>query len=144
MSRAFWADWSLTCSRFPRNRFFWTSVPPGQVKAVDVAMPISSWDALVDFVDGASEAQRSKAEDEARQSTLELASGLAARPIGLPEAIEAFMSARRPFLAEIARIGRRRNLTAAEVSDLYERSAMLLDRLVVIFAAAVAAGSGEG
>lgn len=101
-------------------------------------------EALVDFVDGASVAQRSEAEDAARQSTLELASGLAARPIGLSEALEVFISARRPFLAEIARIGRRRNLTAAEVSDLYERSTMLLDRLVVIFAAAAAAGSGEG
>src|SRR3972149_9279387 len=77
-------------------------------------------EALVDFVDGASEAQRSKAEDEARQSTLELASGLAARPIGLPEAIEAFMSARRPFPAAIARIGRRGDPPPAGGRDPHE------------------------
>jgi excisionase family DNA binding protein len=100
-------------------------------------------EALVDVVDAGSDAQRWEAEAQARQGTLELAGLLAARSVGLPAAIEAFISARRPFLAEIARIGRGGNLTATEVGELYERSTVLLDRLVVIFAAAAAARSGE-
>jgi excisionase family DNA binding protein len=100
-------------------------------------------EALVDVVDAGSDAQRWEAEARARQGTLELAGLLEARSVGLPAAIEAFISARRPFLAEIARIGRSGNLTAAEVGDMYERSTVLLDRLVVIFAAAAEARSGE-
>jgi excisionase family DNA binding protein len=94
-------------------------------------------EALVDVVDAGSDAQRWEAEARARQGTLELARLLAARSVGLSGAIEAFISARRPFLAEIARIGRGGNLTAIEVAELYERSTVLLDRLVVVFAATV-------
>ena len=94
-------------------------------------------EALVDDVDAGSDAQRWEAEARARQGTLELARLLAARSVGLSGAIEAFISARRPFLAEIARIGRGGNLTAIEVAELYERSTVLLDRLVVVFAATV-------
>ncbi|MFI5254817.1 MAG: helix-turn-helix domain-containing protein [Candidatus Limnocylindrales bacterium] len=99
--------------------------------------------ALVDFADAATAAERSEAEARADEGTLGLARLLGAHAVDLPAAIEAFVSARRPFVAEIARIGRGGRLTAAEVSDLYQRSTELLDRLVVRFAAAAAPGSGE-
>ena len=100
-------------------------------------------EALVDFIDGASEAARSAAESRAKRSSLDLARRLSARAITLPEAIEAFIDARRPFLAEIGRIARRGDLTVAEVSDLYQRSTALLDRLIVVFAAEAASAGGQ-
>jgi excisionase family DNA binding protein len=100
-------------------------------------------EALVDVVDAASDVQRSDAEARARQGTLELARLLSARSIPVPAAIEAFISARRPFLAEIARIARSGNLTSAEVAELYGRATALLDGLVVIFAATAATRDGE-
>jgi excisionase family DNA binding protein len=100
-------------------------------------------DALVDAVDAASDAERSEAEARARHGTMELARLLSARSVPVPAAIEAFISARRPFLAEIARIARSGNLTAAEVAELYGRATTLLDGLVVIFAATAATSDRE-
>jgi excisionase family DNA binding protein len=100
-------------------------------------------DALVDAADATTDEQLAGAEARAREGTLELARLLAARGVGLSAAIEGFIVARKPFLAEIARIARSGNLTAAEISVLYERSTLLLDRLVVIFAATAAQGNGE-
>ncbi|MET1232750.1 MAG: helix-turn-helix domain-containing protein [Candidatus Limnocylindrales bacterium] len=97
-------------------------------------------DALVRYVDAGSDESRSIAEVEARASTVALARQLARRPIPDAQSIEAFISARRPFLTEIARISRRRSLSATEVSELYERSNELLDGLVVLFAATLATG----
>lgn len=97
-------------------------------------------EALVRYVDAGSDDGRAAAEADARAGTVAFADRLAGRPIGVAEAIEAFVSARRPFLNEIARISRRRSLSAAEVSELYERSGELLDRLVILFAATITAG----
>jgi excisionase family DNA binding protein len=92
-------------------------------------------EALVDVVDAATDEQLAEAESRARQGTVELARLLAARKVGLSAALEGFIVARRPFLTEIARIGRSGQLTATEVGVLFERSALLLDRLVITFAA---------
>ena len=96
--------------------------------------------ALVRYVDAGTDEERARAEVDARDGTVAFADRVASRPIGVSDAIAAFVSARRPFLSEIARISRRRSLSAAEVSELYERSGELLDRLVILFAATITAG----
>jgi excisionase family DNA binding protein len=97
-------------------------------------------EALLRYVDAGSDDERASAEADAREGTMAFAERVASRPVGVAEAIAAFVSARRPFLSEIARISRRRSLSAAEVSELYERSGELLDRLVILFAATITRG----
>ena len=48
-------------------------------------------------------------------------------------AVGLFVAARRPFLAELTRLGSRRALDASRLSGLYERASGLLDRLLVRF-----------
>ena len=100
-------------------------------------------EALVRYVDAETDAERSSAEADARDGTVAFADGVAFRPIGVADAIAAFVSARRPFLSEIARISHRRSLSASEVSELYERSGELLDRLTILFAATITAGDSR-
>jgi len=98
-------------------------------------------EALVRYVDAAADDERAAAEAAAGKATIAFAERLAGASIGVAEAIAAFVSARRPFLSEIARISHRRSLSAAEVSDLYQRSGELLDHLVILFAATMTAPS---
>ena len=42
-----------------------------------------------------------------------------------------FVAARRPFLAELAGLGRRRALDASRLAALYEDASSLLDRLLL-------------
>lgn len=97
-------------------------------------------EALVRYVDAVEDDERAAAEADAGDATVSFAERLAGASIGVAEAIAAFVSARRPFLGEITRISRRRSLSAMEVSELYERSGELLDRLVILFAATMTAG----
>ena len=53
-----------------------------------------------------------------------------------------FVSARRPFLAELSVVARRRGVEAARVGQLYDTSTGLLDRLLLAFVAAHAATTG--
>ena len=46
-----------------------------------------------------------------------------------------FVSARRPFLAELEVVARRRGVDAARVAELYDTSTGLLDRLLLAFVA---------
>jgi hypothetical protein len=101
-------------------------------------------EALVRYVDAATDDERAAAEADAGEATASFAEGLAGASIGVAEAIAAFVSARRPFLGEITRISRRRSLSATEVSELYERSGELLDRLVILFAATMTTGPDAG
>ena len=94
-------------------------------------------EAIVRFVDADVDDERATAEAGAQAATVDLAHRLADQRVDVPPALEAFIAARQPVLAEIASIGRRRNLTGSEVLDLYARATVLLDRLVVTFATAV-------
>ena len=94
-------------------------------------------EALVDAVDAPADPERTDAEARARQAALDLARLVAARDVAGPAAIEAFVSARRPFLAEIGRIARGGKMTAAEVAELYGRATTLLDGLVITFVTTV-------
>jgi excisionase family DNA binding protein len=100
-------------------------------------------EALVRYVDAATDDERVAAEADAGEATVAFADRLSGASIGVAEALAAFVSARRPFLSEIARISRRRSLSATEVSELYERSGELLDRLVILLAATMTADRRE-
>lgn len=82
------------------------------------------------------------AADASGRATLEVQAGLivdaqAARlaesRTSLTEAVARFITARQPFLAEIAGLGRRRALDAAPLASLYEDASALLDRLLLRF-----------
>ncbi len=51
----------------------------------------------------------------------------------IAEAIGAFTGARRPFMTELAAIGRRRSLDVAALTATYEAAVALLDRLLLRF-----------
>jgi excisionase family DNA binding protein len=76
-------------------------------------------------------AARARAEAEATALVDELARRLAARGTSLTEAVGLFVAARRPFLAELAALGRRRALDPSRLGTLYEDASGLLDRLLL-------------
>lgn len=56
--------------------------------------------------------------------------------ISLTQAVELFVHARQPFLAEIAGLGRRRSLDSVRLASLYGDASALLDRLLLRFISA--------
>jgi hypothetical protein len=66
----------------------------------------------------------------------DMARRLAEHGVGLTEAVGQFVLARRPFLTELAGIGRRRTLDPAHLASLYEDASAVLDRLLLRFIAA--------
>src|SRR5207247_2646240 len=71
------------------------------------------------------------AEPDAESLTDELAKRLAASGTSIAESVALFVAARRPFLAELGAIGRRRSLDPARLSAAYEDASALLDRLLL-------------
>lgn len=61
-----------------------------------------------------------------------LAVRLARAGVGLTDAVTLFVAARRPFLAELAAVGRRRTLDSGQLAGLYENASVALDRLLVV------------
>lgn len=53
--------------------------------------------------------------------------------VRLEDAVRQFVAARRPFLAEIAALARRRALSGDRVADVYDRATSLLDDLLFRF-----------
>jgi excisionase family DNA binding protein len=78
---------------------------------------------------------RDRSEAEATALVDDLAQRLASSGASLTEAVGLFVAARKPFLAELTGLGRRRALDSARLAALYERAAGLLDRLLVRFVA---------
>jgi hypothetical protein len=74
---------------------------------------------------------RAYAEADAESLVDDLARRLAASGTSLTEAVALFITARRPFLAELAGLGRRRTLDPARLGALYEDASALLDRLLL-------------
>lgn len=68
----------------------------------------------------------------------------AAGGISLTQAVELFVHARQPFLAEIAGLGRRRSLDSARLAALYGDASALLDRLLLRFITAHQLDRGVG
>jgi excisionase family DNA binding protein len=74
---------------------------------------------------------RARAEADAAILVDDLARRLAAGGTSLTEAVGLFVAARRPFLAELAALGRRRALDPSRLATLYEDASSLLDRLLL-------------
>ena len=90
-------------------------------------------EALVAHLDADRTDEAARAEAEARAEALvdELARRLQASGQSLTAAVALFVAARRPFMAELAGLGRRRTLDAARLGQLYEDATGLLDRLLL-------------
>ena len=90
-------------------------------------------------------------DDDARAATEEQANAvvddhavrLAGRGVSLTESVSLFVTARQPFLAEIAGLGRRRSLDPARLAGLYQDASVLLDRLLLRFIEAHQRTAGE-
>jgi excisionase family DNA binding protein len=76
-------------------------------------------------------AARARSEADATELVDDLARRLAASGTSLTESVAMFVAARRPFLAELAGLGRRRALDSARLAALYEDASGLLDRLLL-------------
>ena len=89
--------------------------------------------ALVAYLDTdvADTVERARAEAEAVSLVDDLAHRLAASGTSLTGSVALFVAARRPFLAELAGLGRRRTLDPARLGVLYEDASGLLDRLLL-------------
>lgn len=89
--------------------------------------------ALVAYLDAdaADETARGAAEAQAVTVVEDFARTLFTAGTSLTEAVGLFVAARRPFLAELASLGRRRALDAARLGRLYEDASGLLDRLLL-------------
>lgn len=74
---------------------------------------------------------RALAEGQAATLVDDLARRLRRTGMSLTEAVGLFVASRRPFLAELAGLGRRRALDAARLGRLYEDASGLLDRLLL-------------
>ncbi len=89
--------------------------------------------ALVAYLDADTldDAARTNAEGEAAALVDDLARRLAASRTSLTDAVALFVAARRPFMTELAGLGRRRTLDPVRLGGLYEDASALLDRLLL-------------
>jgi excisionase family DNA binding protein len=92
-------------------------------------------DALVRHLDETG-AGRASAERDAVDLAALLGERLALNGVALADGVAMFVSARRPFLAELSVVARRRGVDALRIGDLYDVSTGLLDRLLLAFVAA--------
>jgi excisionase family DNA binding protein len=91
---------------------------------------------LLAYLDASGAAARGAAEGEAVAIVRGTADRLAEAGLGADEAAAAFVAARRPFLGELAALGRRRSLDVADLASLYDDAVTLLDRLLLEFLSA--------
>lgn len=89
-------------------------------------------DALVRHIDETGNARATAARDAVDLAT-DLGDRLARHGVPLPEAVAMFLSARRPFLAELAVLARRRGVDATRFGPLCDTTTSLLDRLLLAF-----------
>ena len=99
-------------------------------------------DALVRHLDDTGQA-RAMAERDAIDLAARLGERLALYGVPLGESVSMFVAARRPFLAELSVVARRRGVDAAKVGDLFDASTWLLDRLLLAFVAGHEVASRE-
>jgi excisionase family DNA binding protein len=91
-------------------------------------------DALVRHLDETGQA-RAIAERDAIDLAAHIGERLGLYAVPLADAVSMFVSARRPFLAELSVVARRRGVDAARIGDMYDASTWLLDRLLLAFVA---------
>jgi excisionase family DNA binding protein len=85
--------------------------------------------AMVGFLDATDARTRARFQTEARAVVHATAARLAAAGADVLGVLSTFTAARRPFLAELASLGRRRSLDAAAITRLYDEATHLLDAL---------------
>jgi excisionase family DNA binding protein len=106
------------------------------------AIPISERDAfresgrrlvgaLLEHLDAVDGPGREDAETAAVAATDELTARLVEAGIGHADAVSMFVASRRPFLAELGAIARRRSLDPDRLTAIYDSSSALLDRLLI-------------
>jgi excisionase family DNA binding protein len=93
-------------------------------------------DSLVAYLDTDDADGRAAAEARAASLVDDLACRLARAGLSLTESVGLFVAARRPFLAELGVIARRRALGADRLSAMFEDASALLDRLLIRLVAA--------
>jgi len=86
---------------------------------------------LVAYLDAVEPADRARAEAAAVALTDDLAGRLARAGLSLTESVGLFVAARRPFMAELGVIVRRRALDPERISALFEEASAILDRLLL-------------
>jgi hypothetical protein len=86
---------------------------------------------LIAYLDANDPAERAAAEATANGLVDDLARRLAGGGLSLTESVGLFVASRRPFLAELGVIARRRALGSDRVSALFEEASGLLDRLLI-------------
>jgi excisionase family DNA binding protein len=87
--------------------------------------------ALLRYLDGRDPRTRAAAEVEAVSAIEATAARLATAGATPNEVVATYLAARRPFLGEIAALGRRRALDGPAVTELYDEAAGILDRLLL-------------
>jgi DNA-binding transcriptional MerR regulator len=91
---------------------------------------------LLAYLDAKAPSERAALESRASDSVTRTALRLAGTGVPLTQAIEAFVTARRPLLQALEALGRREALPAARMTALYADAAAILDRLLLRFVAA--------
>lgn len=91
-------------------------------------------DALVRHLDETGHG-RAMAERDAVDLAAHLGERLSLHGVPLADGVSMFVSARRPFLAELRVVARRRGVDSGRVAELYDVSTGLLDRLLLAFVA---------
>jgi hypothetical protein len=86
---------------------------------------------------------RERVERDAEGLVDELAARVARAGSTVTESVALFVKARRPFLAELAAIGRRRSLDPARLASAYEDASALLDRLLLRFITSMSSARGD-
>jgi excisionase family DNA binding protein len=89
-------------------------------------------EALLRYLDARDAEAARDALDDASGLVDALGTRLARSDVGLTDAVALFVAARRPFLAELAAVGRRRALDPAQLGELFERASSALDGLLVV------------
>src|SRR5260221_5675907 len=89
--------------------------------------------ALLGYLDARTPEARDRHEADAAQTVRVTALRLAATGADISTGVSTFVAARRPLLAELAAVGRRRALDVAGLTALYDEAAALLDRLLLEF-----------
>jgi excisionase family DNA binding protein len=87
--------------------------------------------ALLRILESRDPGVRGVAEADAVQAIESTAARLAAAGARPTEVVATYLIARRPFLAELAELGRRRDLDGPAVTALYDQASAVLDRLLL-------------
>ena len=89
--------------------------------------------ALLGYLDARKPELRERHEADAAATVRATARRLAATGADISLGVATFVAARRPLLAELAAVGRRRALDVAGLTVLYDEATALLDRLLLEF-----------